>query len=77
MIVIMEILKIISLVFAVILAIYTWNSFKKGTMLNIPSVVTIPKLRFNRAENPVYFWMAIISYICMILLLVLFGLGLV
>lgn len=73
----MEILKIVSLVFAVLLAISTWKSFKKGTMLNVPSVVTIPKLRFNRVENPTYFWMAIISYILIIVLLVLFGLGLV
>lgn len=73
----MVILKIVALVFAFLLAIFTWRSFKKGTMLNVPSVVRVSKLRFNRAQDPYYFWMAITSYVLMIILLVLFGLGIV
>ena len=58
----MTTLQIISLIGAILFATYTLVSVKRGTVFNFPSVdSTLPKLRINRSENPVYFWLTIIS----------------
>lgn len=71
----MEILKIVSLIFAIFLAFFTLKNIKNGSVLNFPSGGKVPKVRLNKAENPFYFWMTIISYTLIIIFLILFGLG--